>query len=187
MRPPASTNSRELYIAGRRYCAARSTSGSHRRSGLGTRALRRLAFLPCRRRRARTLLNLMHFDVAQRETEILRSFRRLVHHALRRLLAERTRGPQYGNLRRRGYQLLQQCQTLWHSSGPRKVVLVMLPPGCDRLATRPSPTGSPTGHMTMGIDVVACCAARAAIVDTAMVTSTLRRTSSAASVRRGQP
>jgi hypothetical protein len=59
----------------------------------------------------------MHFDVAQRETEILRSFRRLVHHALRRLLAERTRGPQDGNLRRRGYQLFQQCQTLWHKLG----------------------------------------------------------------------
>jgi hypothetical protein len=42
--------------------------------------------------------------------------------------------------------------------------------------------------MTTGIDVVACYAARAAIVDTAMVTSTLRRTSSALSVKReGSP
>jgi hypothetical protein len=42
--------------------------------------------------------------------------------------------------------------------------------------------------MTTGIDVVACYAARAAIVDMAMVTSTLRRTSSALSVKReGSP
>jgi hypothetical protein len=57
----------------------------------------------------------------------------------------------------------------------------MLPPGRARLATSPLPIGSATNPMTMGIVVVACWAARAAGVVEAKITSTLRRTSSAAS------
>jgi hypothetical protein len=67
-------------------------------------------------------------------------------------------------------------------------VPVMLPPGCDRPATRSVAHRITHEPMTTRIDVVACYAARAAIVDMAMVTSPLRRTSSALSVKReGSP
>ena len=38
----------------------------------------------------------------------------------------------------------------------------MFPPGCARLLTNSDSTGSPTSSITMGIVVVACCAARIA-------------------------
>ena len=44
--------------------------------------------------------------------------------------------------------------------GPGKVVPVIFPPGRARLATSPSRTGSPIAVTTIGIVVVACCAAR---------------------------
>jgi hypothetical protein len=56
----------------------------------------------------------------------------------------------------------------------------MFPPGRARLATSPPATASPTPTMTMGSSVVACLAARAASGFVAKITSTLRRTSSAA-------
>src|SRR6266480_3667467 len=57
---------------------------------------------------------------------------------------------------------------------------VMLPPGRARLATRPVPTGSPAAAKTMGMTDVACLAATIAAVADVTMTSTLRRTSSAA-------
>jgi hypothetical protein len=56
----------------------------------------------------------------------------------------------------------------------------MFPPGRARLATSPRPRGSPLCPMTMGIVVVACLAARVGSTPAATITSTLRRTSSAA-------
>src|SRR5438094_329825 len=56
---------------------------------------------------------------------------------------------------------------------------VAFPPGRARLATRPSLTGSVMIGMTIGIAVVACLAATAAWL-LATMTSTLRRTKSAA-------
>jgi len=58
---------------------------------------------------------------------------------------------------------------------------VTLPPGCARLATTPTPSGSPIAAMTTGMVVVACLAASAAGVPRVMMTSTGKRTSSAAS------
>ena len=58
---------------------------------------------------------------------------------------------------------------------------VTLPPGRARLATRPSPTGSPAFAITMGMEVVAFFAANADGPDVATIRSTLRRTKSAAS------
>lgn len=69
-------------------------------------------------------------------------------------------------------------------SGPAKRANpVTLPPGRPRLATRPDRTGSgPLVAMTItiGIVVVACFAAMAAVSTAARMTSTLRRTSSIA-------
>src|SRR5215211_7195753 len=56
----------------------------------------------------------------------------------------------------------------------------MLPPGRVKLATRPVPTGSPAAAKTMGMTDVACLAARIASVADVTMTSTLRRTNSAA-------
>jgi hypothetical protein len=58
---------------------------------------------------------------------------------------------------------------------------VMLPPGRARLAIKPIFTGSPMPTMTMGIELVAVFAARVAGVAAETITSTLSRTSSAAS------
>ena len=55
------------------------------------------------------------------------------------------------------------------------------PPGRARLATSPLPTGSPTLTMTIGIVPVACLAATTFCAAGATMTSTLRRTRSAAS------
>ena len=56
----------------------------------------------------------------------------------------------------------------------------MLPPGRARLATKPAAIGSVAATMTIGIDVVAFCAAPLAGSPNATMISTLRRTSSAA-------
>src|SRR5262249_55030481 len=56
---------------------------------------------------------------------------------------------------------------------------VMLPPGRDRLATKPLPTGSFATANTIGMTDVACFAARSAVPDVTM-TSTFSWTSSAA-------
>ncbi len=77
-----------------------------------------------------------------------------------------------------GSASLSRARRLGTSSGPRKVNPVMFPPGRDRLATSPSPTGSPITGTTIGIEAVASCAARAAGVFGATMTSTLRRISS---------
>jgi hypothetical protein len=81
-----------------------------------------------------------------------------------------------------GSASLSSSTRLGTSSGPRKVNPVIFPPGRARLATSPSPTGSPMTGVTMGTVVVACCAARAAGVFPATMRSTLRRTSSVARV-----
>ena len=57
----------------------------------------------------------------------------------------------------------------------------MLPPGRARLATNPEPTGSLSNAMTMGIVTVASLAGRVDAGPAVTMTSTLRRTSSAAS------
>jgi len=53
---------------------------------------------------------------------------------------------------------------------------VMFPPGRARLATRPTPTGSPTATMTMGIELVSCLTARVTCVPGVTMTSTFSRT-----------
>ena len=58
---------------------------------------------------------------------------------------------------------------------------VTFPPGRGRLMTRPVPIGSPVSAITIGISRVACFAATAVGVNQVTMTSTLRRTSSAAS------
>ena len=66
-------------------------------------------------------------------------------------------------------------------SGARVENPVMFPPGRARLATNPFPTGSVSCPMTMGIVAVASLAGRVAAGPPETITSTLRRTSSAAS------
>ena len=65
---------------------------------------------------------------------------------------------------------------------------VTLPPGRDRLATRPPPTGSFASAKTMGMTDVACLSAGTALA-TVTMTSTLSRTNSAAisAKRSGRP
>src|SRR5690242_14600768 len=57
-------------------------------------------------------------------------------------------------------------------SGPRMVFPVILPPGCARLVTSPDPIGSPIDIATMGMVLVARCAAWARGVPKATITST---------------
>src|SRR2546425_3281793 len=78
---------------------------------------------------------------------------------------------------RRGTSCLRRSRRFPVRSTPMSVFPVMLPPGWERLVTRPEPTGSETAVKTMGIEVVAPLAARAAGVVAATITSTLRRTS----------
>src|SRR5262249_20191955 len=56
-----------------------------------------------------------------------------------------------------GSPSLSRAKRLGTSSGPRKVVPVMFPPGRAMLATSPSCTGSPMAVTTIGIVVVARC------------------------------
>src|SRR5262245_13193771 len=58
---------------------------------------------------------------------------------------------------------------------------VRLPPGRARLATRPFPSGSAASAKTIGMTEVACFAATIGTVAAVTMTSTLSRTSSAAS------
>ena len=67
------------------------------------------------------------------------------------------------------------------SSAAKKLMPVALPPGRDRLATRPSRTGSSGTMKTTGIVVVARAAAREAGALTTAIALTWRRTSSSAS------
>ena len=69
-------------------------------------------------------------------------------------------------------------------SGARVDSPVMFPRGWARLATIPSATGSGSFAMTIGIVEVACLATRVAGPPPVTMTSTLRRTSSAASTGR---
>ena len=70
-------------------------------------------------------------------------------------------------------------------SGERVAKPVMFPPGRARLATNPLPTGSGSCAMTIGIVEVASLTARVTVGPAETMTSTLRRTSSAAiSLRR---
>src|SRR5437016_2733134 len=66
------------------------------------------------------------------------------------------------------------------SSSAKLVSPVTLPPGCDRLFTRPKPTGSAPDAMTMGIALVALAIARLAGTGEETTTFGLSRTSSAA-------
>ena len=66
-------------------------------------------------------------------------------------------------------------------SGARVDKPVIFPPGRDKLATKPVPTGSSSWVMTMGTVVVAFLAGRVAASPPVTMTSTFRRTSSAAS------
>src|SRR5262249_10900565 len=69
-------------------------------------------------------------------------------------------------------------------SGERVLSPVMFPPGLERLATNPEPTGSWACPERMGIVAVACLAGRVAGGPTVTITSTLTYTSSAASAGR---
>src|ERR1700738_2284289 len=59
---------------------------------------------------------------------------------------------------------------------------VMLPPGLASDLTKPEPTGSPVDAITIGMDEVACCAAKTAGVATATMKSGWSSTRSAARV-----
>jgi antitoxin (DNA-binding transcriptional repressor) of toxin-antitoxin stability system len=74
-------------------------------------------------------------------------------------------------------------------SGPRIVLPVILPPGRAKLAINPARTGSPIEIMTIGIVVVAICAARAAVEPNSTMTSTGMPASSLAACtsRAGSP
>jgi len=67
------------------------------------------------------------------------------------------------------------------TSPVKKLMPVALPPGCARLATRPSLTGSSPTPKTIGITEVAALAANAVAFDGAAITLTLRATRSATS------
>ena len=68
------------------------------------------------------------------------------------------------------------------NSGDCKDTPVMLPPGRDKLATKPTPTGSAAPNMTMGVVLVAFFAAWTAGVAEATIRSTFRSRSSFARV-----
>ena len=70
-----------------------------------------------------------------------------------------------------GSASLSKPKRLGTSCGLRRVSPVIFPPGRARLATSPSATGSPIFRTTIGIVVVACCAARPASEFPATMTS----------------
>ena len=70
-------------------------------------------------------------------------------------------------------------------SVPRKLSPVTLPPGRDRLPTRPTATGSAGIVMTIGTVRVTCFAASAVCVDETTMTSTRLRTSSSIAASAG--
>jgi hypothetical protein len=57
---------------------------------------------------------------------------------------------------------MQESQPLGQNFGRKKLIPVALPPGRDRLSTRPSLTGSSPALNTIGITLVAAFAASAA-------------------------
>ena len=81
----------------------------------------------------------------------------------------------------RGKASLSSSSRFALTSKDNHVRPVTFPPGRARLATNSVATGLATAGITMGIVAVACLAARAPGVPWATMTSTLRRTSSAAS------
>ena len=83
-----------------------------------------------------------------------------------------------------GTASLSISSRLVFSSGDKLASPVTLPPGRARLATKPSPTGSPAFVITMGIEVVAFFAANANGTPVTTIKSTLRRTNSAARLGR---
>src|SRR4030095_779300 len=91
------------------------------------------------------------------------------------------RVPEDAEARRAGNGVVEQIQVLGAKLAARVCPPGDVPAGRARLATMPLPTGSATNPMTMGTVVVACLAARAAGVVEVTITSTLERTSSAAS------
>src|SRR5262245_35360398 len=80
-----------------------------------------------------------------------------------------------------GIASLSISSLLLISSGTKLASPVTLPPGRAKLAIRPSATGSTEVVITIGMVVVAFFAANTGAVDVPTMTSTLRRTSSAAS------
>ena len=79
-----------------------------------------------------------------------------------------------------GTASLSISSLLVFSSTARPESPVTLPPGRDKLVTRPSPTGSAEFAITMGIKVVAPFAANTDGADVATMRSTFRRTNSVA-------
>src|SRR5262245_66322295 len=78
------------------------------------------------------------------------------------------------------YGLLQYLQRLGGELGLWIDKPVMLPPGRDKLATCPSTTGSACVAKTIGIVLVACLARSVSVEEVAKITSTFKRTNSAA-------
>ena len=88
-----------------------------------------------------------------------------------------------------GITSFRSCSRFGLRSGPRIVLPVILPPGRAKLAINPARTGSPIEIMTIGIVVVAICAARAAVEPNSTMTSTGMPASSLAACtsRAGSP
>jgi hypothetical protein len=80
--------------------------------------------------------------------------------------------------RKPGHDRTQQFQVLFTESKPKFESPVMLPRGCARLLTRPAATGSTPITTTIGIVVVASCAASAPGAPSARMTSAFNRTNS---------
>ena len=95
--------------------------------------------------------------------------------------------PEHRNAGKPGQQLLEQFQTLPPRSGAIRLMPVTLPPGRARLATSPLPSGSPEAAITIGMVEVARLAARGPSVPRPTMTSTLMRTSSAATSATARP
>jgi hypothetical protein len=91
--------------------------------------------------------------------------------------------PRAATWRKDGNMSRMSSTDLPNSSAAIKDTPVMFPPGRLRLGTKPVPSGSPD-IMTIGISLVAFCAASAQGVYTATMTSTLRVTNSAARLGR---
>src|SRR5438067_7603684 len=103
-------------------------------------------------------------------------------HVLNIALHTRTaRIHEYGDDLGLRYQLRQQLKPLRHQLEYHVAEACdVLPPGRARLATKPSPTGSPTAIKKIGIVEVALFAANPASPPTAAIKSTLRPTRSVA-------
>ena len=80
-----------------------------------------------------------------------------------------------------GDAALSNSRLLPANSGPGLCAIpVTLPPGCERLETRPSSSGSPAPAMTIGMVVVAFLAWKTVAVPIVTITSTCWRTRSCA-------